>query len=248
MKPDMANTVVIVPAFNEEACIGGLVREIHGILPGIRVVVINDGSEDRTGFVARNAGAEVLDLPCNVGVGGAVQAGFRYACEQGFQYVVRIDGDGQHPPAEIPHLMAAMDDPRYDMAVGSRFAGKKSYTSTLLRYCGIFFLARMLSVICRKRVTDPTSGFQILARPLMYFFSRYYPADYPEPEAIALMRRQGYDLVEVPVTFRERASGSSTINGWGTLYYLVKVFLALLVDRARPVDPRYARANIERVV
>ena len=143
--------------------------------------------------------------------------------------------------------MEAMSDPSVDMAIGSRFLGKRSYTSTWLRYCGIFFLARMLSVICRKRIMDPTSGFQMFNRPLMYFFSRSYPSDYPEPEAIALMRRQGYDFVEVAVQFRERASGRSSIHGWATLYYLVKVFLALLVDRARPGDLRYSRANLMAV-
>jgi hypothetical protein len=134
---------------------------------------------------------------------------------------------------------------KVDLVIGSRFLGKRTYTSTLIRYCGISCLARFLSLICRKRITDPTSGFQVLNRLLLCFFSNSYPVDYPEPEALALMRRQGYDFLEVPVTFRERLAGRSTIRGWGTLYYVLKVFLALLVDRARPVNPRYAKSNLE---
>jgi glycosyltransferase involved in cell wall biosynthesis len=186
----------------------------------------------------------VLDLACNLGVGGAVQAGFRYAVERGYRYAVRCDGDGQHPPAEIPLLLQSMQEHKTDMIIGSRFLGDGSYRSTPLRHLGIVCLGWMLSVICRRKVTDPTSGFQILNRPLFYFFSQAYPSEYPEPEALALMRRQGYDYAEVPTRFRERFGGRSSIRGWGTLYYVFKVFLALLVDRARPIDPRFARANL----
>lgn len=235
---------IIVPAFDEEASIRPLLREIHEHAPDLDVVVINDGSGDRTGAVAEEAGARVLNLPCNLGVGSAVQAGFRYAYEQGYRYVVRCDGDGQHPPSEIPKLLKAMQDSNVDLVVGSRFLGDSAYRSTWLRCCGIAALAGFLSLICRKRVTDPTSGFQVVGRPLLYFFSRAYPSDYPEPEALALMRRQGYDFLEVPTPFRERTAGESSIRGWGTLYYVFKVFLALCVDRARRVDPRYARANL----
>lgn len=244
MNSGTADTIVIVPAFNEEESIGDLLREIRRHVPELDIVVLNDGSVDRTAAVAVENGAKVLDLPCNLGVGGAVQAGFRYAYEQGYKYAVRCDGDGQHPPAEIPRLIETMREQEVDLIIGSRFLGEKSYTSTLIRHCGITCLAWVLSVICRKRVTDPTSGFQMLNRALLYFFSRFYPTDYPEPEALALMRRQGYDFREVATTFRERVAGRTSIRGWGTLYYVLKVFLALLVDRARPIDSRYARSNL----
>jgi glycosyltransferase involved in cell wall biosynthesis len=244
VRPDSRNTVVIVPAFNEEESIGSLIREIHQTVPELHVVVINDGSVDMTAAAVAQNGAEVLDLPCNVGVGGAVQAGFRYAHEAGYQYVVRCDGDGQHAPESIPGLIEAMRSNEVDLVIGSRFLTDGWRGQNVIRHCGIHVLAAMLSGICRKRITDPTSGFQMLNRPLMYFFSRFYPVDYPEPEALALMRREGYDFMEVPATFRDRKAGQSTIRGWGTLYYVFKVFLALLVDRARRVDQRFSKANL----
>jgi hypothetical protein len=244
-KPDFRNTLVIVPAFNEEESLGSLLREIRQTVPELPVVVISDGSIDRTAAVALQGGARVLDLPCNLGVGGAVQAGFRYAYEQGYDYVVRCDGDGQHAPGGIVTLVEAMKTNNADLVIGSRFLGESAQTRNIVRYCGINVLALMLSAICRQRVTDPTSGFQMLNRQLAYFFSRSYPVDYPEPEALALMRREGYEFMEVPVQFRDRLAGRSTIHGWGTLYYVFKVFLALVVDRARPIDNRFSRSNLE---
>ena len=242
---DTTNTVMVVPAFNEEASIEALLAEIRRFVPGMSVVVINDGSDDGTAAVARRAGATVLDLPCNLGVGGAVQAGFMYAYEKGYEFVLRCDGDGQHPPSEAPRLVEAMNAADVDMVIGSRFLGTEGYKSTFLRNCGILGLAWVLSLICRQRVTDPTSGFQMVNRRLMYLFSRSYPVEYPEPEALALLRRQGYDFMEVPASFRERQAGQSSIAGWGTLYYVIKVCLALVVDRARPVDHRYAKFSQE---
>jgi len=250
VKPGVKETsqVVIVPALNEEECIGAVVSAIRRHAPGVDVVVVNDGSDDRTTAVARECGAQVLDLPCNLGVGEAVQAGFLYAYERGYDYAVRCDGDGQHAPEDISRLFEAIRTPGVDMVVGSRFLGENAYSNTLVRNLGIAGLSWFLSLICRKKITDPTSGFQALNRPLLFFFSRSYPKDYPEPEALALMRRQGYDFEEVSATFRERIAGTSTIGGWGTLYYAFKVFLALVVDRARPVDDRYARWNLEHLV
>jgi len=244
MKASYSNSVVIIPAFNEEESLAATLGEIRRFLPGLSVVVISDGSEDRTTEVARAAGATVLDIPCNIGVGGAVQAGFRYAYGKGYHFVIRCDADGQHPPEEIPLLMETMNAKDVDLVIGSRFLGKDGYKSTFLRNCGIMILAAVLSITCRKRVTDPTSGFQIISRRLLHMFSQSYPVEYPEPEALALLRRQGYDFAEVAVPFRARRAGRSSIAGWGTLYYVVKVFVALLVDRARPVDPRYARHRL----
>jgi len=240
----MDKIIVVIPAYNEEESLGPLLSEMRTAVPELDVLVVNDGSADRTADVAAAHGAAVLDLPCQLGVGGAVQAGLRYAFEHGYTYVVRCDAAGPHPPGEIPKMLAAVRGDGVDLVIGSRFLGLKTYGSTVFRYCGIMGLAAFLSLICRKRVTDPTSGFQALSRPLMYFFSRSYPADYPEPEALALMRRQGYDFVEVPVAFRERAAGRSSIRGWGTLYYVLKVFLALCVDRARSIDPNYSRTRV----
>ncbi|MBA4388444.1 MAG: glycosyl transferase family 2 [Verrucomicrobia bacterium] len=226
--------IVIVPAYNEEANIEPLIDEIGGELPGVPILIINDGSRDFTAAVARKKGVIVLDLPFNLGVGGAVQAGFLYAYEQGYDYAIRCDGDGQHAPSSIKSLLAAMDANDVDLVVGSRFLSEKSYTSTIVRQFGIAMLARFLTLICRRRVTDPTSGFHVLNRPLLYFFSCNYPVDYPEPEALALMRRHGFDFMEVPAEFRSRKAGRSSIGSWDTLYYAFKVFIALFIDRARP--------------
>jgi glycosyltransferase involved in cell wall biosynthesis len=243
-----SEAIIIVPAFNEEKSIPFVLREIREKVPGLDIVVVSDGSADETVAIARREGACVLDLPCNLGVGEAVQTGFRYAFEQGYSYAVRCDGDGQHTPGEIPSLLLAIRENDVDLVIGSRFLGSQSFDSTFVRSFGIRGLAWFLSLICRKRITDPTSGFQALNRTLLCYFSREYPRDYPEPEALAVMRRQGYDFMEIPAAFRERRAGRSSIGGWDTLYYALKVFLALLVDRVRPVDVRNSAANIRRLV
>jgi glycosyltransferase involved in cell wall biosynthesis len=239
-----SDTILLIPAYNEEACLAVLLEEVKKYVPALDMLVINDGSTDRTEQVVKQENVPCLTLPCNLGVGGAIQAGFQYAYESGYQYAVRIDGDGQHPPSEIPKLIEAMKLQDVDMVYGSRFLDVKSYRSTLLRSLGIRVLAKSLSIICRQTVTDPTSGFQMVNRKLLYFFSRVYPVDYPEPEALALIRRQGYDFMEVPTLFRQRLGGNSTIKGWGTLYYVLKVLLALIVDRVRPVNRNYSKNQL----
>lgn len=242
-------TVVIIPAYNEEGAIGELLDEVRQHVPALDVIVINDGSTDGTAKIARAKGVKVLDLPCNLGVGGAVQTGFRHAYDQGYRFVVRIDGDGQHPPDEIPKLIAAMSNAGgdMDMVIGSRFAGARSYASTPFRLLGIKMLAFFLSSICRSRITDPTSGFWLVNRKLLFYFAHDYPSEYPEPEAIALLRRHGFSFQEVPVRFRPRKVGFSSIGAWGTVYYMMKVGLALVVDRIRPIDPRFARENLGHI-
>ena len=242
----LKKTLVIIPAYNEQAALPGLIDEVRKAAPGTDILVINDCSLDRTAKVARAQGVLVLDLPCNLGVGGAVQSGFRYAFSHGYSYIIRCDGDGQHPPSEIPKLLAAMRVGDVDLVIASRFLenDKDSYKSTTFRYAGIRGLAFVLSLICRARVTDPTSGFQMMNRPLISYFSRSYPLDYPEPESLALLRRQGYRFREVGARFRPRITGVSSIHSMGAFYYLLKVGLALLVDRARTVNVRYARHNV----
>lgn len=241
----LKHLLVVVPALNEEASLGGLLAEIRSALPTVRVLVVSDGSKDRTAAVARSCGVSVLDLPHNLGVGGAMQAGFQYAISNGFGYVLRMDGDGQHPPGEAAKLIARMADTGTDLVVGSRFGATKECVSSRFRYAGIRTLALFLSFICRARVSDPTSGFWLVSRPLLDYFASYYPMDYPEPEALALLRRQGYAFAEIPVRFRERRAGQSSIGFVDALYYMVKVGLALLVDRVREVNPRFAKGRWE---
>lgn len=235
--------LVVVPAFNEEASLGGVLAEIQAALPGVQILVVSDGSKDRTVEVARSAGVHVLDLPHNMGVGGAVQAGFQHAIRNGFDYVLRMDGDGQHPPGEAGKLIARMAESGADLVVGSRFGATRECVSSRFRYAGIRTLALFLSLICRARISDPTSGFWLVSRPLLDYFACYYPTDYPEPEALALLRRQGYSFAETPVLFRGRQAGQSSIGFVDALYYMVKVGLALMVDRVREVNPRFAKGR-----
>ena len=241
----LQESVLIIPAFNEEEALGLLLDEVTALFPTLDVVVVNDCSTDRTAEVARAHGASVLDLPCNLGVGGAMQAGFEYACARNYRYAFRCDGDGQHPPAEIPKLVAAMHETCVDVVIGSRFLGDRTYTSTRWRSLGIAGLSALLSYACRQRITDPTSGFQMLNRLALCFLAGNYPADYPEPESLALLTRQGYRVRETAVTFRARQGGCSSIGTRVAMYYAMKVTLALLVDRARAVDPRFHRGNLQ---
>lgn len=240
----MSDLLIILPAYNEAESLRQLLPELRRELPQADVLVVSDGSSDATVTVARESGARVLDLPVNLGVGGAVQAGFAYAFAGGYAFAVRVDADGQHPPGEVVKLLAPVRAGEVDVASGSRFLGSSTIESTWVRSVGIRFLSRFLSSICRVCVTDPTSGFQAVNRLAMQFFARSYPSDYPEPEAIALLRRQGYSFREVGVRFRPRLAGDTTIGGWDTLYFAFKVFLALCVGRARQLDSRLERHKL----
>jgi hypothetical protein len=225
--------IAIVPARNEEACVGVVVEEIRVFDPDMEIVVIDDGSGDRTASVARAAGARVVQLPFNLGIGGAVQTGFRYAFENGFQLAVRLDGDGQHDPQELPALLEPVLAGRADIAVGSRFAGAEAYRSSFVRRLGIRLFARLVSLLVRSRVTDTTSGFQALNRRGIALFAADYPHDYPEVEAVVMVFKHRLRLEEVPVRMRERAGGRSSITAGGSVYYMLKVTLALFVGLFR---------------
>jgi glycosyltransferase involved in cell wall biosynthesis len=233
--------MVLIPAFNEEAALPPLLAEIAADLPEYETLVVDDGSHDETFAAARNAGVRVLRLPCNLGVGGAVQAGLRLADREGYARVVRIDADGQHAPAHIPRLFEVMERTGADLVIGSRHLGGESYKNSALRSLGARYLRAFLSLICRQRVTDPTSGFHLFNRYLIRYFSERYPSDYPEPESLALLRRQGYSFAEADVDFRPRRQGASSLSGATPLVFALKVTVALLADRARSVDRRYSR-------
>lgn len=237
--------LLFIPCYNESLSLGNLIAEVRESGVQLDLLVINDGSSDRTAEVARAAGAVVLDLPCNLGVGRAIQAGFQYAVANGYAYVVRIDGDGQHPPGEICKLQEKAKSSPADLIIGSRFGAPEEMVSTRLRYLGVRLLAIFISTICRNRVSDPTSGFWLVRRPLLDYFAVEFPTDYPEPEALALLSRQGYGYDEVAVQFRVRQAGLSSIRSWGTVYYAFKVGIALLVDRFRPVNVQYERSRLK---
>ena len=234
---------VVIPAYNEEKSIGPLLAELRAAQPEALAIVVSDGSADGTAAEARKGGAVVIDLPCNLGVGGAVQAGMRHAWDLGYRTVARIDGDGQHPPAQIAALLGALRRTGADLVIGSRYLGPKRGVrgATPLRNLGNFLLARFLSRICRCRITDPTSGFWCVHAGLLDYFAHDFPCEYPEPEAIALARRQGYEIVETPVSIRPRIHGTSSIHAIGTLYFALRVGLAIVADRVRPIDGRFAK-------
>ena len=236
MKRD--RVVAIVPALNEAAVIGRVVEEIRAADPRIEVVVIDDASTDDTAAIARAHGATVLQLPFNVGIGGAVQTGFRYALDEGHDLAVRLDGDGQHDAAEIPRLLEPVERGEADLVIGSRFVeGNGSYRPPFARRLGIRVFARLVSLLGGQRVTDTTSGFVALDRIGIELFARDYPHDYPEVEATLVALRSGLRLAQVQVEMRERESGVSSITFVRSLYYIVKVLLALLVSSLR----RYPR-------
>jgi len=226
--------VAIVPAFDEEANIGRVVDELRAYDGALDIVVVDDGSYDRTAAVARAHGAVVLRLPFNLGIGGSVQTGFRYAYEQGYDVAVRVDGDGQHDPAQLDAILAPVLAGTADIVVGSRFAeGADGYRSSRSRRIGIRMLAWVVSRIVRRRVTDTTSGFQALNRNAIALFARDYPHDYPEVEATVMVFRHRLRSVEVPVSMRERGGGRSSITALRSVYYMVKVLLAIFVGLFR---------------
>ncbi|HEY0416546.1 MAG TPA: glycosyltransferase family 2 protein [Gaiellaceae bacterium] len=225
--------IAIVPAYNEEQAIGRVVAELRAFDPLLDIVVVSDGSVDRTAENAEAAGARVLRLPFNLGIGGAVQTGFRYAWERGYDLAVRCDGDGQHVPAELPKVIGPVVAGEADIAVGSRFAAGDGYRSSATRRVGIRLLATVVSAIARQRVTDTTSGFQALNRRALGLFAADYPHDYPEVEGMVMTIKHRLRLVEVPVQMREREHGRSSITAARSVYYMAKVLTALFIGLFR---------------
>jgi glycosyltransferase involved in cell wall biosynthesis len=237
------NVVAIVPAWNEAGAIGGVVDEVLAFDPGIHVVVVDDASEDRTVAVAERHGATVLPLPFNVGIGGAVQTGFRYARDEGFEIAVRLDGDGQHDASELRRLIAPIRAGDADIVIGSRFVDPGgTYRPPFARRVGIRVFARLVSLLGGQKVTDTTSGFSAMNRAGIELFAIEYPHDYPEVEATLVALRSGLRLVQVQVDMRERQAGTSSITFVRSLYYIVKVMLALLVASLR----KYPRLEASR--
>jgi hypothetical protein len=225
--------VAILPALNEEGSVGRVIEEIRAFDPGFEIVVVDDGSVDRTADVAASHGAKVLRLPFNLGIGGAVQTGYKYALENGFELAVQVDGDGQHDPSQLGLLLAPLLEGEADVVVGSRFAGEGGYSAGLSRRLGIRLFAALASALCRQRLTDTTSGFRAVNRRGISLFAGDYPHDYPEVEAIVMAVRGRLRLQEVPVSMRRRGSGRSSITAVRSFYYVIKVTLAVLIALSR---------------
>lgn len=233
-------TLVMMPAYNEAETVGAIVAEVRAAVPEATVLVVNDGSTDATAARAAEAGAVVLDLPINLGIGGAEQAGYCYAARQGYASVVRLDADGQHPADEIPTLLERLSEGDVDVVVGSRFLEpiEGSFRPTRLRRLGIGFYSRLIGAITHRRVTDPTSGFRAANRRAILRFAERYPEDYPEPESLVYAHRLGLRVVEVPVTMAVRRASVSSINAQVSAYYAIKVTIAIFIDLLRGITRR----------
>ncbi|MGC1454968.1 MAG: glycosyltransferase family 2 protein [Nitrospirota bacterium] len=227
--------LIIVPAYNEEASLPGVIRDLREHIPAAEVLVINDGSRDATMLVARKMGVKVVDLPFNLGIGGAVQAGYLYAERNGYDIAVQFDGDGQHLAAEVNKLIEPIVTKQVDLVVGSRFLTIGGYKAPVFRKLGIGIFSFVLSRILDTAVTDSTSGFRAANRRVIEFFARNYPDDYPEVESLVLLHRVGMRMTEVSITMRERTGGKSSITPIRSIYYMTKVLMAIFIDLMKKV-------------
>jgi glycosyltransferase involved in cell wall biosynthesis len=234
MLPRPQGTLIVLPAFNEEASVGAVLAEIQRAMPGVPCLVVDDGSTDDTADRAEAAGATVLRLPYNLGVGGAMRAGFRYAESEGFSTVVQLDADGQHDPAELPELIAALEE--CDIAIGARFAGKGEYAARGPRRWAMLVLSRVISGISRTKLTDTTSGFKANGPRAIALFARHYPAEYlgDTVEALVIAARAGLRIRQVPVAMRPRQGGAPSHHPVKAAVYLVRAFVALAFALLRP--------------
>ena len=233
----MVKIAAIIPAFNEEKAIAEVVNGIKSLEQTdgliIDVIVVNDCSTDRTSAIASCLDCVVLNLPVNLGIGGAVQTGFKYAYKHGYEIALQVDGDGQHPPEEIPKLLQALEEEGADVVIGSRFIEGIGYRSSFLRRVGIYYFMVLNELTARVRITDSTSGFRALSRKALVNVDDYYPDQYPEPEAIILYALNGLKIKETPVKMKERHGGRSSISAIASIYYLSKVTFAMFFTYMR---------------
>ena len=226
--------LIVIPAFNEQNNIAAVIRDIRAALPHSDILVINDCSHDRTADRARAfPDVRVVDLPYNLGIGGAVQTGFKYAAAKGYEYMVQIDGDGQHIPREVAKLVGAMESSSADMVIGSRFLDIRSYRTTWPRRAGIRIFSALFRLLINTRISDGTSGFRLYNAKSIALLARYYSSDYPEPDAVILLKKHGLKIREVGVEMRPRAHGASSITPMKSPYYMAKVILSLVFSATR---------------
>ncbi len=220
--------LVVIPAYNESENIVNTVKDILDNAPDYDYVVINDCSTDHTLEVLKSNNINYLNLPINLGIGGAVQTGYKYALENDYDYVVQFDGDGQHDAKSLKTMEKELENESADMVIGSRFINNQGFQSSRMRRIGIAFFTVLIKCLTRQRITDPTSGLRMINHKVLALFAADYPSDYPEPETAVSVLKKGYRVKEVPVIMRERQGGESSINFWKSGWYMIKVTLAIL--------------------
>lgn len=225
--------LIIIPAYNEELVIGRVIEAIFAQPEPVDVVVINDGSRDNTAKVASEAGAKVITLPTNLGIGGAMQTGYRYAFQNHYDVAVQLDADGQHDPSDLAAVLRPVLDGTVDMAVGSRYVVQTNYRSSTMRRVGMVILASAVRFILGYPVHDTTSGYRAVNRRVIRLFANWYPTDYPEPESLVYLHRNGFRIQEVSVSMHERGAGQSSITPFKSMYYMIKVLLSILINAVR---------------
>lgn len=228
---DSAKILVLVPCYNEEENIVATIERLKATCPGVDFLVINDCSTDSSPALLKSHGYPYLDLPINLGIGGGVQCGYQYARDNCYDVAVQMDGDGQHDPRYLFHVVDPVLQGQYDMCIGSRFIQKEGFQTSFMRRVGIRFLSGLIRLLCGKQVLDVTSGFRAANSRMIEYFSRHYASDYPEPEAILSASLSGFRVGEVPVVMQERQGGMSSISTFKSAYYMIKVSLALIIDR-----------------
>ena len=225
--------LIIIPAFNEQECIKDTVEMIRREAPDFDYVVINDHSTDNTLNILKQNQINYINLPANLGIGGAVQTGYLYAYENGYDTAVQVDADGQHDPKYLSMMLDTMKKENADMIIGSRFIENKGFQSTFARRIGITDFTKLIHMLTGTTITDPTSGLRMGNRKVIELFAKDYPRDYPEPESIVALLKRGMKIKEVPVMMRERQGGVSSINLKKSVYYMVKVTMAILIENHR---------------
>lgn len=232
-----SKVLIIIPCFNEETSLPQVLHEIENTVPingyRLNVVVINDCSTDNTKNVAQKHNTTVLDLPMNIGIGGAVQTGLKYARNNGFDFAIQLDGDGQHPPCEINKLISAYEKSFADVVIGSRFIDKKGYQSSMVRRAGIGYFYRLNKLFTGNYIYDSTSGFRLMNKKAIRLAADNYPDDYPEPESLVIFAKAGLSIKEVAVIMRPRLGGTSSIDQGASLFYCIKVTLGMLFSFMR---------------
>lgn len=226
-------SIVIIPAYNEEKNIEKTVEDIRQNAPEFDYVIVNDCSKDDTLKVCTDKGMHVLNLPINLGIGGAVQTGYLYAYKNGYDFAVQFDGDGQHDAKFLHEMRDYIAEHKFNMLIGSRFIEKEGFQSSGLRRFGIRYFSTLIKLLTRTRITDPTSGMRMVDREVIEIYANSYPKDYPEPESVVAILNMGKTVGEYPVVMRERTGGVSSISPLRSVYYMVKVTLAILVEMLR---------------